>query len=101
MRIHLIAVGTRMPDWVEQGYREFAKRLPRECSLQLVELEAAKRGKAADLARLKRDEGQRTLAALPKGAHVVTLDERGRQWDTLELVHIPEDKIIHPPLDSE
>ncbi|MBM3202957.1 23S rRNA (pseudouridine(1915)-N(3))-methyltransferase RlmH, partial [Candidatus Woesearchaeota archaeon] len=35
MRIHLLAVGHRMPDWVTTGYEEYAKRLPRECSLVL------------------------------------------------------------------
>lgn len=85
MRIHLIAVGRRMPKWVRQGYDEFAKRLPRECSLHLTELEAGKRGKGADVERIVRDEGQRMLAALPKGTRVVVLDERGELWDTMAL----------------
>ncbi|MBD3671822.1 MAG: 23S rRNA (pseudouridine(1915)-N(3))-methyltransferase RlmH [Gammaproteobacteria bacterium] len=86
MKIHLIAVGQRMPDWVEAGYGEFAKRLSSsECPLQLVELAPGKRGKGMDLARAMRDEGKRMLEAIPKGALVIALDQRGREWDTQEL----------------
>jgi len=82
MNIHLIAVGNRMPDWVQAGYAEYAGRLPAECGLRLVEIPAVKRGKNADLVRIARQEGERMLAVVPKGARVVALDERGRQWDT-------------------
>jgi len=85
VRIHLIAVGQRMPEWVEAGYREFAKRLAGECTLELVELAPGKRGKGMDLARAMRDEGQRMLGAIPKGALVIALDQSGREWDTPEL----------------
>ncbi len=85
MRIHLIAVGTRMPAWVTQGFEEYARRLPADCALQLVEIAAGKRGKNADIARITRDEGERTLAAIPKGARVVALDVKGRSWSTGQL----------------
>jgi 23S rRNA (pseudouridine1915-N3)-methyltransferase len=85
VRIHLIAVGQRMPDWVEAGYREFAKRLSGECRLELVELAPGKRGKGMDLARAMRDEAKRMLEAIPKGALVIALDQGGREWDTPEL----------------
>ena len=38
MKIHLLAVGTKMPGWVDEAYNEYAKRLPRECCLQLTEI---------------------------------------------------------------
>jgi 23S rRNA (pseudouridine1915-N3)-methyltransferase len=91
VRIHLIAVGQRMPEWVESGYREFAKRLAGECSLELVELAPGKRGKGMDLARAMRDEAKRMLEAIPKGALVIALDQRGREWDTPELAQQLED----------
>ena len=74
-----------MPDWVKSGYDEYAKRLPRECHLQLLEIPAGKRGKGANLARVIREEGERMLAALPKEAHVIALDMHGKQWDTPQL----------------
>lgn len=85
MRIHLIAVGQRMPAWVESGYGEYAKRLPAECSLKLVEIPLAKRGKNADIARLQQQEAERILNAIPKGAKVVALEVTGKSWSTQKL----------------
>ncbi|OGI43452.1 MAG: 23S rRNA (pseudouridine(1915)-N(3))-methyltransferase RlmH [Candidatus Muproteobacteria bacterium RBG_16_65_31] len=82
MQIHIIAVGTRMPAWVEAGYGEYAKRMPRECRLVLREIPAGRRAKGADIARLVREEGARQLAAVPAGARVVALERTGRELDT-------------------
>lgn len=76
-----------MPGWVQQGYDEYAKRLPRECALVLKEVAPGKRGKNSDVARIVRDEGERMLAAIPQGAHIVTLDIPGKPWTTPELAH--------------
>jgi 23S rRNA (pseudouridine1915-N3)-methyltransferase len=85
MQIHLIAVGNRMPEWVSQGYDEFARRMPPECRLNLIEIPAAKRTKAADIKRLLAQEGERMLEALPKNVLVVALDVSGHRWDTEEV----------------
>ena len=85
MKIHLIAVGERMPGWVEEGYGEYAKRLPPECALKLVEIAPGKRLKNSDIARLKAQEGERILAAIPKAALVVALEVKGRPWSTEQL----------------
>lgn len=85
MNIHLIAVGEKMPQWVQAGYQEYAKRMPRECALQLVEITPGKRGKNADTARAMREEGERMLAAIPKGACPIALDVRGKAWSTEQL----------------
>lgn len=77
-----------MPGWVETGYREYAKRLPRECSLHLREIEPGHRGKGASPEVARREEGRRMLAALPKGAQVVALDQRGKAWSTERLAEI-------------
>lgn len=85
MQLHLIAVGQRMPAWVEAGYAEYAKRLPPECTLVLHEIAAGKRGKNADIARLTRQEGEKMAAAIPKGARVVALEVKGKAWTTEQL----------------
>ncbi|WP_018232102.1 23S rRNA (pseudouridine(1915)-N(3))-methyltransferase RlmH [Thioalkalivibrio thiocyanodenitrificans] len=85
MRIHLLAVGERMPAWVVEAYREYAGRLPGECSLHLKEIPANRRGRNADLARIAEAEGARMLDAIPKDCQVVALDERGRTFSTAEL----------------
>ena len=82
MRIHLIAVGKRMPGWVEAGFEEYRKRMPPECRLELVEIAAGQRGKGVDLARLQREEGEKMLAAIPRGAEVVALEAGGKMVDT-------------------
>ena len=81
MRAWLIAVGERMPAWVQAGYAEYAKRLSRELPLQLVEIST----KTRDPARLTAEEGAALLSAIPKGAHVVALDGRGKTWSSEEL----------------
>ena len=85
MRIRLIAVGTRMPDWVEQGYNEYAKRLPRDCSVELVELPLAVRSKNSDIARAMEKEGYAMMAAFGKGDTVIALDVKGKPWSTEQL----------------
>lgn len=74
-----------MPGWVQQGYEEYAKRLPRECELVLKEVAPGKRGKNSDIARIVKEEGERMLAAIPAGCHIVALDLEGKQWTTPEL----------------
>ncbi len=85
MNIHLIAIGDRMPRWVQEGYEEYAKRLPPECGLRLVEIPAGRRTKKADIARIVQDETGRLLGAVPKGALPVALEVDGRPWSTRDL----------------
>ncbi|MDR3419480.1 MAG: 23S rRNA (pseudouridine(1915)-N(3))-methyltransferase RlmH [Nevskia sp.] len=83
MRLRLIAVGTRMPAWVEAGFAEYAQRLPRELKPELVEIPLQPRGKNADIARLREAEGERTLRAVPDGARLIAFDEHGELLDTV------------------
>jgi len=82
MRLHLLAIGQRMPDWVATGFAEYAARMPRELSLVLRALPNPARSRAMDTATLRRVEGQTLLAAVPAQALMVALDERGRVVDT-------------------
>jgi len=91
MRVRLIAVGTRMPKWVEAGVAEYAPRLPREWRFELVEIPVAARGRNADIARLKRAEGEKVLRAIPPGADVIALDERGESLSTAEWARAVQD----------
>lgn len=82
MKLHLIAVGTKMPDWVSTGYSEYAKRFPRDCALELIEIPSRFRGRNSDTKRLLEQEGQALLAAVPRGARVVVLDPQGTHHTT-------------------
>lgn len=85
MLLRVIAVGTRMPAWVDQAVADFSGRLPAEIRLEWREVRAATRGRAADQARWMREEAGRIEAALPASARRVVLDERGRDIDTATL----------------
>lgn len=85
MKLNLVAVGNKMPGWVNEGFTEYAKRLPRECSLNLQEITPAKRGKTGHASQWMQDEAQRILAATPATNHVVVLDVKGKPWSTEQL----------------
>ena len=85
MRVRLLAVGTRMPDWVEAGVAEYRKRLSRDVQVEVVEIPLARRGKNADIERARREEGQALLAAIPPGDGVIALDVLGKPWSTEQL----------------
>lgn len=85
MKIQLIAVGTKMPDWVEKGFNEYRRRFPKDMPLELIEIQAGKRGKNADIPRILQKEGEAMLAAVNRGSRIVTLDIPGKHWETSQL----------------
>ena len=85
MKLQLIAVGTKMPDWVTTGFNEYQRRFPKDMPLELIEIPAGKRGKNADIARILEKEGEQTLAAIGKSSRIVTLDLPGKNWTTPQL----------------
>ena len=85
MRMYLIAVGQKMPGWGEQGYVEYAQRMPAEARLELREIAPGKRGKNANIPRILQDEGERIRASIPKNCRIVVLDVEGSQWSTEQL----------------
>lgn len=85
MRIHLLAVGTRMPRWVEDGFAHYQRRLPPELKLELGEIRLATRGGNADTRRAREQEGEKLLARAPRHATLIALDENGQGWDSAGL----------------
>ena len=85
MRIHIVAIGQRMPAWVQQAVSEYSKRMPAHCRIEFRELAAEHRGKNADLDRILNSEGASLLKAIPKGCFVIALDRTGKQFDTHAL----------------
>lgn len=85
MKLLVVAVGTRLPRWVADGFDEFARRMPREAALELIELKAESRttGKTTDA--MLAAEAARIEAALPARCHRVILDERGDDLTTAAL----------------
>tara|TARA_B100000700_G_scaffold88342_2_gene99548 strand:+ start:1618 stop:2088 length:471 start_codon:yes stop_codon:yes gene_type:complete len=85
VQIQMLAVGNKMPAWVSSGFEEYQKRFPRDMSLDLIEITPQKRGKKAELGKIKNQEGEALLAAVPKGNRIVTLEVHGRPWTTPQL----------------
>lgn len=85
MRLSIVAVGRRMPAWVDEGIADYGKRLPRELRLQWREIPLARRGKDSKPEQLREAEGEQILRAIPAGDRVLALDVAGKAWSTPEL----------------
>ena len=85
MKLFIFAVGNKMPEWVETGFAEYAKRMPPEATIELIEIKPEKRGGGKKAAQLLSAEGARIRAALPPKCRTVAMDEHGRQWTTVKL----------------
>ncbi|MCE8011216.1 23S rRNA (pseudouridine(1915)-N(3))-methyltransferase RlmH [Billgrantia desiderata] len=90
MRIRLLAVGTRMPGWVNEGVEEYRKRLPRDFALEIEEIAPGQRGKNADTARAVALEAKRIRERLQGDEFVVALEVGGRAWSTERLAQEAE-----------
>jgi 23S rRNA (pseudouridine1915-N3)-methyltransferase len=84
MRLLVVAVGQRVPDWAQAAWDDYAKRFPPESRLELKAVKTEPRGSKA-LATLLAAERERIEAAIPKGARIVALDERGTPLTTVAL----------------
>jgi len=84
MLMRLIAAGTRMPDWVDAGFADYAGRLRGDYRLELVEIPLGQRGRG-DTAKAVATEGSRMLAAAGERCCLVALQVGGRSLTTTEL----------------
>lgn len=88
MQINLIAIGTGMPSWVQLGYSEYVKRLPKEYHFNLIEIPIKKRYKSSNLTELIEQEGKALLtAAATSSSHdyLIALDREGVSMDSETL----------------
>lgn len=85
MQLIIAAVGHKMPDWIETGFTEYAKRMPPECRLVLKEIKPADRAGGRTAETVMAQERTRIESALPKGARIIALDERGKDITTVQL----------------
>jgi 23S rRNA (pseudouridine1915-N3)-methyltransferase len=85
MKLYVIAVGNKMPDWITSGFNEYTKRMPREATISLVEIKPEPRNSGKTAAQIMEAEAQRIRGALPAGAMCIALDERGATPTTKQL----------------
>lgn len=87
MHIKVLAVGTKMPQWVTTGVEEYQKRLPREWQFNMLEISLGKRSKPQDSVKAKEAEGDELLKAIAPRDYVVALDVKGKSWSTETLAN--------------
>jgi len=85
MKIRLLTITHKSPAWIQEGYEDYAKRLPPSCALELIEIPAEKRTANADLKRIMEREGEKMLAAIKPQHHVIALDKGGKSWTSEQL----------------
>ena len=85
MLLRVIAVGQRMPHWVDEGVDEFSRRMPPELRIEWRAIKAEARNAGGSAQQWKDREAQRILEALPGQARLVLLDERGKDVDSAGL----------------
>jgi len=79
MKLRVVALGQRMPAWVDAGWDEYARRMPQDLPVELVALKAEPRDRGKTAAQILAAEAAR-IAAACKSATLVALDERGERW---------------------
>jgi 23S rRNA (pseudouridine1915-N3)-methyltransferase len=87
MRLTILAVGDKLPDWADEATAEYIKRMPREARVDLVAVKPEKRS-TQSAHTLKQAESVRLLEKWPAGSRLVALDEHGRQVTTRELADL-------------
>jgi 23S rRNA (pseudouridine1915-N3)-methyltransferase len=85
VRVTILSVGHKMPAWIQEGFREYTRRMPPGIRVELVELKPEERGAGRSAAAAKAVEGERLIAALPAGGTLIALDERGKSVSTQGL----------------
>lgn len=91
MNLRLIAAGTKLPSWINEGYNDYAKRLTQDYKLELIEIPLGQRS-GGDTARATEKEGERMLAAMTGNPYVVALQVGGKALSTEQLAQFLESR---------
>jgi 23S rRNA (pseudouridine1915-N3)-methyltransferase len=90
MKLLVVAVGGRMPGWVDAAFADYARRMPRRARVELVEIRPEPRRATGSVTQVLAAEAKRIRAALPDRCRCVALDEQGRTLNTAELARAME-----------
>lgn len=82
MKIRLLAVGQKMPKWVQQTFNDYNKRLPKNQQIELIEISPIHRGKTTSINKAKELEGDNILSAIKPQEKLIVLDEHGKDITT-------------------
>lgn len=84
MKLRILSVGHKMPDWVTAACSEYSKRMPRELNIEIVEIKPEKRAAGNNTENIQELEAKRILEAVGKD-FLIACDERGQEVTTLQL----------------
>ena len=94
MLIKIIAVGTKMPKWVCEGYAEYADRMPPDYQLKLIEIPSLKRTKNSNLTEIMELESNKLLDAAHSDDYIIALDRLGKEISSQDLAkHLSQSKL--------
>jgi 23S rRNA (pseudouridine1915-N3)-methyltransferase len=85
MKLIIVSVGNKMPDWITQGFNEYAKRMPREAKIELLEIKPEPRTTGKTTEQIMQAEAQRIMNTLPANCLRIAMDERGAAPTTKQL----------------
>lgn len=85
MKLFILAVGNKMPEWITHGFNEYTKRMPREATISLIEIKPEPRTTGKSVPQIMEAEAQRIESALPKDVTRIVLDERGAHLTTKQM----------------
>jgi 23S rRNA (pseudouridine1915-N3)-methyltransferase len=85
MKLVIVSVGHKMPDWITAGFNEYTKRMPREAQILMLEIKPEPRTTGKNTVQIMEAEAQRILSAMPQNCLRIVLDERGIQPTTKQL----------------
>src|SRR5487761_2506011 len=85
MKLIIVSVGHKMPDWITAGFNEYTKRMPREAQISLLEIKPEPRTTGKTTIQIMEAEALRIHAALPQSCRRIALDEHGSQPTTRQL----------------
>ncbi|CAL60759.1 putative methyltransferase [Herminiimonas arsenicoxydans] len=88
MQLVIAAVGHKMPAWIENGFGEYAKRMPPDCRIHLKEIKPVERSGSKTAETAMALERAKIEAAVPKGARIIALDEHGKDVTSVQLAQL-------------
>jgi len=91
MKLLIVSVGHKMPDWITTGFNEYAKRMPREAKIELLEIRPEPRTTGKTVQQIMAAEAQRIIAVLPQHCLRIAMDEHGAQPTTRQLAEQMQD----------
>ncbi|MDP1557445.1 MAG: 23S rRNA (pseudouridine(1915)-N(3))-methyltransferase RlmH [Nitrosomonas sp.] len=95
MKLYILAVGNKMPGWVDAGFVEYARRMPPEINIKLINIKPEKRDSGKNVEQILSSESLRIKAAVPIRCRTVILDEYGTQWSTVKLADKIKEWMTH------